>query len=103
MVRCKPLISASLLASGSLEIVIVKIGGVDQQRRLFANHIYDARMCMAQGVDTDSGDKVEIPVAVHIVDVAPLAAIQHQRVAGIVLQEKLALQIDDLLRFGSAG
>jgi len=58
---------------------------------------------VAQGVDPDTRDEVQILVPVNVVDVASFAAIQHQRVPGIVLNQKLALEIDDLLRRGDTG
>ena len=57
--RCRPLISAELLRQRSLVLVIVEIGGVDQQRGLLADHLDDARMRVAQRVHADAGDKIQ--------------------------------------------
>ena len=48
-------------------------------------------------------DQVEVAFAVGIVDVAAFAAMQHQRITGVVLQQIILFEIHHMLRFGGVG
>ena len=74
-----------------------------QQRRLVANHLDDARMRVPQGVHADAGDEVQVAVAVDIVHVASLAAMDHDRIAGVILKKVLAFQVHHILGGGVGG
>ena len=47
---------------------------------------------MAQRVHADTGDEVQIALARWVKNVAAFAAIEHQGIAGVGLQQVLALQ-----------
>jgi len=81
----------------SLVFVVVKIGGMDQQGGLVANHFHNARVRMAQCINADSRDQIEVPVLIDVIEPAALAAGQYQRVAGVILQEILLFQVEDRL------
>src|SRR5438034_1335549 len=66
---------------------------MDEQRRLLTDQLHDARMGMAERVHSDSGDEIEVALAVKIVDVRALAAAQNQRIPRIVLEKIIALQV----------
>ena len=70
---------------------------MDDLRRLVANDLHDARMRMAQRVDAQSGEEVEIALAFDVIDVHALAARNGQRIAGIGVQQVFLFAIDDLL------
>src|SRR5438552_3983883 len=52
-------------------------------------------MPMHQRIYANAGDQVQIALAGCVVDIAPLAARQHQRMAGIILKQVLLLQVDN--------
>ena len=74
------------LRQRTLVLVIVKIGAVDQQAGLLADHLEEARVGVSQRVHADSGDEIQIAAAFRVVDVAAFAAGQNQRIAGIILE-----------------
>ena len=70
---------------------------MDHQPGLLADDLGNARMRVAEGVDADAGEQVQVTAAFQVVNPATLAARQHQRIAGIVLQQVLFFQVHDLL------
>ena len=66
-----------------------------QQRGLVANHLHDARMRVAQRVDADAGDEIQVTLALGVLHIASLAARQRQRITGIILEQIFALEFDD--------
>ena len=72
----------------SLELVIVKVGAVNELRRLIPDRLHDARMPVSQRIHADSGDEVEIALPRQIVNIRPLSAAQNQRIPGVVLQKR---------------
>ena len=84
-----------LLGERSLVFVVVKIRRVDQQGGLFADHLDDAGMGVAQRVDADARDEVEVACAVDVVNIAALSPMRDQRIAAIVLQQVVAFQVDN--------
>ena len=85
------------LRQPALILVIVKIGGVQNQRGLFANHLGEPGMGISQRVHANAGDQIEVPVAGGVLYVTAFAAMQDQRVAGVVLDQKLLFEIDDIV------
>jgi hypothetical protein len=55
-------------------------------------------MSMTESVHPNAGDEIEITAPFPVVNIAALAARRQQRITGIVLEQILALQIDDGLR-----
>ena len=58
---------------------------MDQPGGLVADHPQDAGVSVAQGVDADAGNEVEVAALIDVVGPAALAARQHERIAGVVL------------------
>ena len=101
--RCRPLISTEPFGQRALILVVVEIGAVDQQGSLLANHLNDAGVGMTQSVDTDSGEEIEIPLALKVVEVAAFSTGKRQRIPGVVLEQVLPLQIHQCLGRGVHG
>ena len=80
------------LGERSLISVVIEIGRVKQAAGLFADHLDQPRMRVAERVDADARDEVEIALARWIEDVAAFAALEHQRIAGVGLEQVLALE-----------
>ena len=79
----------------ALVAVVVEVGRVDQQAGLFADNLHQPRMGVAQGVDPDTGDKVEITLPGEVVEVGAFAARQHQGITGIILEKVFLFQVHD--------
>ena len=62
---------------------------------LLANGLDDARMGMPQGIHADAGHEIQVAAAVGVKYITALAARHHQRIAGVVLKQVFALQVDD--------
>ena len=75
---------------------------MDQARGLFLNGRDDARMVLPQRIDADAGDEIEIALAVDIPHVRAVAALENERMAGVILQQILLFEIDDGLSRDSA-
>ena len=88
---------AEALGELALILVVVEVGRVDQQRRLLADHLDQARMGVAQRINTDSRDEIQVTLAFDVVNVAALASGQHERIPRVVLEQVIALEIHDLL------
>jgi len=78
-----------------LILVIVQIRAVDHPGSLLANHLHQPRMRVPQRVDADPRDQIQVALARSVIDVAALAASQHQRVSQVVLKQILLFEIDD--------
>ena len=83
--------------------VVVQIGSMDHEPCLLPDDLQQLRMSMSQGVDADAGDQIEIAFPGRVIDITTLAASQHERVTGIVLEQVLLLQIHDRLGGGLSG
>ena len=53
---------------------------------------------MAERVDADAGDEIEVAAFVDVIDPAALATRQHERIAGVVLEQVTLFEIEDRLR-----
>ncbi|MGA2119477.1 MAG: hypothetical protein ABSH56_32595 [Bryobacteraceae bacterium] len=60
-----------------------------------ADDLDDAGMGVAERIDADAGNQIEVTAALQIVHPAPLSARQDERITGIILEEVGALQIHD--------
>ncbi len=78
----------------TLVLVIVKIGRMQHPAGLLPDHFHQTRMSVPQGIYAYPRNEVQVPFAGSIVDVASLAAMQHQRVPRIVLEQVTGFQID---------
>ena len=78
-----------------LILVIVEVGAVDHAGGLLANHLHQPRMRVPQRVHADAGNQIQVALAGGVVDIATLAASQHQRIARVVLKQILLFEIDD--------
>ena len=72
--------------------VEVEIGAVQHAAGLLADHLHQARVRVAQRVHADAGDEIEIALARCIKNVAAFAMIEQQRIAGVGLEQVLALE-----------
>ena len=68
---------------------------MEDEAGLFAEDPGETRMRVAEGIYADAGDEIEITRARSVVDVAALAAMQNQRITGVVLEQVLLFEIDD--------
>ena len=83
---------AELLRQQSLIFVVVEVGDVDDFRRLLADGLDDAGMGMAQGIDAQPGEEVEIAPAINVVNVNSLSARNGKWVAGVGVQQVFLLK-----------
>ncbi len=81
----------------ALILVVIEVGSMQQEARLRADDFGDPRMRVAQRVDTDPGDQVQVSLAREVVEIAALTAGQHERITRIILQQIFALQVHDRL------
>jgi hypothetical protein len=82
------------LGEGSLIFVVVEVGRVEDEAGLLAKDFGEPGMGIAERVDADAGDQIEISFAGGVVNIAALSAMQHQRVAGVILKQVLFFQVD---------
>ena len=66
---------------------------MNQQRCLLPDQLDDAWMRVAQRIDADSGDEIQIALAFQIVNIRAFSAAQNQRITSVVLEEIFAFQI----------
>ena len=83
-----------------LELVVKQVGSVDQPRGLILYRFHDPRMVLPQRIHSNARDEIEIAFAGRIPHVRPVAALQHQRVPGVVLKEIPLLQFDGIIHLG---
>src|SRR6476659_278341 len=50
-------------------------------------------MRMPQGIHSDTGNEVQVPLALSVVDIASLAPSEHQRIARVILEQVTLFQI----------
>ncbi len=66
-----------LLGEGDLRLGGEEVGDVAERLELLCHGLEDRGVCMAQRVDGDAAEQVEVLLAVGIPDVGALAAYQH--------------------------
>ena len=88
------------LRQRSLIFVVEQIRCVDQARRLFPYDRDNARMILSQRIHTDPGNEVEITLSAGIPHIWPIAACNHDRMAGIILEQILRFELDNIDGFG---
>ncbi len=72
--------------------VVVEIRGVQQAAGLLADHLHQTGVRVAERVHADAGDEVEVALAGWVKHITAFAAVQYERVAGIGLEQVLALE-----------
>jgi len=65
---------------------------------LIANGLDDARVCVAEGVNAESGNEIEVALAVDVKEKDAFAPAQHDGVSVVGLQQKLPLAFGDLFK-----
>ncbi len=81
----------------SLILVIVEIGGVQQQGGLLADRFHQTRMRMPQRINADARQQIQVALSGQIINVTAAAMMQREWIACIVLQKILALERPDLI------
>ena len=71
---------------------------MDQQAGLFPEYLQHPRVRVAERVDPDARDEIEVAAAIGVVDVAAFAARQNERVPGVILKNVIPLQVHYGLR-----
>src|SRR3979411_2628728 len=77
----------TLVRQRSLVLVIVEIRAMDQEGGLLPDHFDDARVSVAERVDADAGDEIQIALTIHIVNIRAFSTTQNQRITGVVLEK----------------
>ena len=90
-------LGAELLGQQSLVLVVVQVGNVDDLRRLLADDLHDARMGVAQRVDAQPGEEVEVALALDVINVHAFAAGDGDGIAGIGVQQIFLFAFDNFL------
>jgi len=80
-----------------LRDVVIDIGTVHQLGRLPADGFHHARVAVADPVDGDAGEKVQVLLAILIPNPSPAGSLAHQRHAAIGLYHVLSIQTHNLL------
>ena len=70
---------------------------MDDLRRLLANDLHDARVSVAQRVDAQPGEEVEVAFALDVINVHAFAARDGERIAGVGVQQIFLFPFDNLL------
>src|ERR1019366_10138401 len=81
-----------LFGQQALVLVVVKIGNVDALRRLVADNLHDAWVGMAERINAQSGEQVEIAPAVNVVNVHSLPPRNGERIASVGIQQVFLFQ-----------
>src|SRR5262249_5407144 len=89
---------AELLRQRGLVFVIVEIGSVNKTSGLITNRLHDSWVCVAQRIDSNSRNQIEVLLALYVVEVNTLPALEDHRVAVVGLQNVAAFQVGDLLK-----
>ena len=79
-----------------LVLVIVKVGRMQQQSRLFTHHSDHARVSITERVDADARDQIEIALPLDVIQITAAAAMHDHGVTGVILKHILALERLDL-------
>ena len=67
---------------------------MDQPCGLFPDDADDPRMILAEGIHTDAGDEIEIPLAGGVPHIGTVAANQNQRMTRVVLEQIPTLEFN---------
>src|SRR6185437_8962593 len=89
---------AEAFGEGALIAVVIQIGGVDEKAGLFADDLGHAGVGVAESGDADAGDEVKVAAPGGIVEIAAFAALERERIAGVVLEQVVAFEVDGGLR-----
>src|SRR5579863_3197367 len=89
---------AQLLRQRPLILVVIKVGDVNQLRRLLPNRLHNPRMRMPQRIHPQPRNKVEIAPVVQVVKKHALPPRQHNRITVISPQQIPLLKFCDLFK-----
>src|SRR6185312_3838896 len=84
------------LCERPLVLVVKEVGSMDQARGLFLNRRDDTRVILPQRIHADAGNEIEITLAIDVPHVGAIAAMEHKRVARVILQQILLFELDDI-------
>src|SRR5438128_12633857 len=87
--------AAKLTRQLGLRQNMIEIGNVDQLARLLLDGAHDGRMAMAQAVNRDSGEKVEVFFSIRVLHPSPLATHQSPRLATLGVSDILVGKLGD--------
>ena len=79
----------------ALIFVIVQVRTVEEQFRLPADRLQDARMRMTERVYANARDQVEIAIAIDIVHVTTFPPLEREGVTAVVLYKVVAFETGD--------
>ena len=86
------------LGEPSLVLVAVEVRNVDQFGGLVTNRLHDSRVRVAERVDAQAGDEVEVLLPLEVEEENSFAALKGDRVAVVSLEKIAALEVDDLFK-----
>ena len=89
--RVERLLAADQHSSGILEHAPDAGLPKDWQPPLADDRVFDGRVCVAEGVNADAAEEVEVFVAVFVAEVDAVAANEEERVAFVSVEEQFAL------------
>ena len=92
----KPAHPRELFGQGALIGVGIEVRAVHQGAGLIANCLDHPRVAVAEGVDSDAGNEVEVLLALIVVDVAALTPHKNDLSATVVLEEMTIFKCADL-------
>ena len=95
--RSSPDLTQSSCGEQALVLVVVKVGEVDDLRRLFADDPHDARVGVAERVDAQPGEQVEIAFALDVIQVDAFAARHGDRIASVGVEQVFLFAFNDFL------
>ena len=84
-----------LLRQPALRLVVVKVRDVNHPLRLFDERLGDLRVRMTERADRDAAAEVEVTLAVHVPEVTPLPAREHELEAPVAGHDVFLEQAED--------
>jgi hypothetical protein len=87
---------AEPLGELALIFVVVKVGKMNDAGRLLANCFYNARMGMAESVDAESSDKIEVLFALEVIQENAFATLKSDRIPVISWKKEALFEIGNL-------
>ena len=89
-------VAAKLTRQLGLRQNMIEIGNVDQLARLLLDGAHDGRMAMAQAVNRDSGEKVEVFFSIGVPHPSPFATHQSDRIASVGVSDIIFGKLGDI-------
>ena len=82
-----------------LSLVIVEIRGVDERTALAGNRLNDCRMVVAEGVDANAAEQIEVLRTVLVLDVDPFTVHEQNRAPIVRGKQQTGLRGANLFEF----